>query len=107
MMKAAINETEAVPPFVGFRQTAETFRLAGRTLTLFCSVGTENDTIQIKRSGGERCGEYSVSLCPPACVRDIDEIQLDVLHNIILVTTSVILFICFLSGDSSLEHFAY
>lgn len=48
----------------------------------------------------------SVHLC--VCVRDSDEIQLNVLHNIIiLVTTSVILFICFLSGDSSLEHFAY
>lgn len=50
----------------------------------------------------------SASSCVCVWGRDIDEILLNVLRSIImLVMTSAILFICFLSGDSSLEHFAY
>lgn len=71
MMKAAINETEAVPPFVSLLSKKNTHCDHMRPdpaahICFFFSAGAQNDSIEAEGGGGERRGESSYSSQSPA-----------------------------------------
>lgn len=64
-------------------------------------LGAENDSIQVQRSGGERSGETQH-------LSDICLLSEDQTVSLLCTDTLMLLmFLSYLSGDSSLEHLSY